>query len=146
MDKKKLIIGGIGVLVLAIAAFFGIRGIGGTDQQGGIDLSQMLTPSGNKFSDLNQLFGAMAQGPQAVYVTATGDKYHKDGCRYLDKSKIAINRGEAVDNDYEPCKVCKPDENLQNLPIPTTPDQREKDRQSEGKPAPSGSDDEGTWD
>ncbi|WP_423149722.1 hypothetical protein [Rubrolithibacter danxiaensis] len=43
-----------------------------------------------------------------VYVTKTGSKYHRDGCRYLSKSKISISKKEAIKDGYEPCKVCKP--------------------------------------
>jgi competence protein ComEC len=43
-----------------------------------------------------------------VYITDTGDKYHKDGCRYLKKSKIPIKLSEAKAKGYEPCKVCAP--------------------------------------
>lgn len=43
-----------------------------------------------------------------VYVTATGEKYHKDGCRYLKKSKIPMSLSEAKESGYEPCSVCKP--------------------------------------
>lgn len=41
-----------------------------------------------------------------VYVTQTGSKYHRDGCRHL-KSKIPISLEEAKAS-YEPCKVCNP--------------------------------------
>lgn len=43
-----------------------------------------------------------------VYVTATGEKYHRAGCRYLKKSKIPISLSEAKASGYEPCKVCNP--------------------------------------
>jgi competence protein ComEC len=43
-----------------------------------------------------------------VYITKTGEKYHKGGCRYLSKSKIAINLRDAISQGYTPCKVCKP--------------------------------------
>lgn len=43
-----------------------------------------------------------------VYVTRTGRKYHKEGCRFLSRSKIPMKRNEAVEQ-YEPCGVCKPD-------------------------------------
>ena len=43
-----------------------------------------------------------------VYVTKTGEKYHKDGCSSLRSSKIEISLGEAVKKGFEPCKVCKP--------------------------------------
>ncbi len=42
-----------------------------------------------------------------VYITKTGSKYHKAGCRYLRQSKIAISLSEAKKN-YEPCSVCNP--------------------------------------
>ena len=45
---------------------------------------------------------------QTVYVTRTGEKYHRDDCRYLKKSKKSIKLSKAVDNGYTPCKVCKP--------------------------------------
>lgn len=43
-----------------------------------------------------------------VYVTRTGAKYHREGCRYL-KSKIPMSLKEAKQR-YTPCKVCKPPE------------------------------------
>ena len=42
-----------------------------------------------------------------VYITRTGTKYHRNGCRYLSKSKIPITLNEAK-RDYGPCSVCKP--------------------------------------
>lgn len=49
---------------------------------------------------------------QTVYVTNTGAKYHKEGCRYLSKSKIAINLSDAIAQGYGACKVCKPPTNV----------------------------------
>lgn len=43
-----------------------------------------------------------------VYITDTGSKYHRDGCRYLSRSKHAISKSRAIAEGYEPCKVCKP--------------------------------------
>jgi len=45
---------------------------------------------------------------ETVYITNTGKKYHRDGCRFLSKSKIAIKRKDAEAKGYEACKVCKP--------------------------------------
>jgi hypothetical protein len=42
-----------------------------------------------------------------VYITRTGAKYHRDGCRYL-KSRIRISLKEAKDRGYTPCKGCRP--------------------------------------
>ena len=43
-----------------------------------------------------------------VYITKTGEKYHRDGCRYLKKSQIAIDKNDAVARRYTPCSVCNP--------------------------------------
>jgi hypothetical protein len=42
-----------------------------------------------------------------VYVTDTGTKYHRAGCRYLKGSSHPISLEEAR-RRYEACKVCKP--------------------------------------
>jgi len=43
-----------------------------------------------------------------VYVTRTGEKYHRDGCRYLSKSRIPTSLSEAKAEGYGPCSVCNP--------------------------------------
>jgi micrococcal nuclease len=43
---------------------------------------------------------------QLVYLTRTGTKYHREGCRYLARSQIPIALKDA--GRYEPCSVCKP--------------------------------------
>ena len=53
-----------------------------------------------------------------VFVTYTGKKYHKSGCRYL-KSKIPSTVSKAQSNGLTACKVCKPASGLNyNTPIP----------------------------
>ena len=42
-----------------------------------------------------------------VYITTTGLKYHRVGCKHLDKSKRAMSLVDARRN-YTPCKVCRP--------------------------------------
>lgn len=42
-----------------------------------------------------------------VFVTKTGKKYHRETCRFVQQSKIAIDRGEA-EAKFGPCKVCQP--------------------------------------
>ena len=42
-----------------------------------------------------------------VYITRTGSKYHRNGCRYLRKSKIPITLNDAKQH-YGPCPVCNP--------------------------------------
>lgn len=43
-----------------------------------------------------------------VYITNSGTKYHRNGCRYLNKSKIPIPLNEIDTTKYAPCSVCKP--------------------------------------
>ena len=43
-----------------------------------------------------------------VYITRTGAKYHRAGCRYLSKSMIPISLKDAVARGYAPCSVCNP--------------------------------------
>jgi micrococcal nuclease len=43
-----------------------------------------------------------------VYVTNTGERYHREGCSSLRRSRIPISLGEAVRSGYEPCSICKP--------------------------------------
>lgn len=54
------------------------------------------------------LVSATQKKERIVYVTNTGEKYHRDGCRHLRKSKIAIKLSEAKAQGYTPCKVCRP--------------------------------------
>lgn len=48
------------------------------------------------------------QDNQIVYITKTGQKYHRDGCQYLAKSKIQIPLKDAISDGYGPCSVCNP--------------------------------------
>lgn len=44
---------------------------------------------------------------QTVYITDTGEKYHRGSCRYLSHSKHAISLKDAK-RGYTACKVCRP--------------------------------------
>lgn len=41
-----------------------------------------------------------------VYITRTGEKYHRDGCRYLSQSKIPVSLSDAKAQGYTTCSVC----------------------------------------
>ena len=49
-----------------------------------------------------------ADSSATVYITDTGKKYHRAGCRSLVKSKHAISHANAKARGYSPCRVCKP--------------------------------------
>lgn len=46
-------------------------------------------------------------GDTYVYITRTGECYHRDGCSYL-KSRIEVTLQEAVDRGYRACSRCSP--------------------------------------
>jgi hypothetical protein len=54
--------------------------------------------------------GQQRQDPQSVtvYITRTGKKYHRAGCRYLRQSSVPIKLKDAQANGYTPCSVCRP--------------------------------------
>lgn len=43
-----------------------------------------------------------------VYVTRTGEKYHRGSCRHLRRSKIPMSLYDAKRAGYTACKVCRP--------------------------------------
>lgn len=43
-----------------------------------------------------------------VFVTSTGEKYHKSGCRHLMKSMLPMRLGEAQLRGLLPCPTCDP--------------------------------------
>ena len=52
---------------------------------------------------------ALKQTPQdPVYITTSGEEYHRANCRLVSKMKLEITRGEALQRGYTPCEVCKP--------------------------------------
>jgi len=44
----------------------------------------------------------------AVYVTPSGKKYHRKGCRYVRSNATMYGVNEAKRAGLTPCKVCKP--------------------------------------
>lgn len=57
--------------------------------------------------------GGKIMEKEIVHVTATGNKYHKDGCSYLPPNDDEINKkifsmplDRAKRVGYEPCKFC----------------------------------------
>lgn len=49
----------------------------------------------------------VSEDSYTVYITRTGSKYHRSGCSYL-KSKIAIEKKDAIAQGYTACSRCKP--------------------------------------
>ena len=55
-----------------------------------------------------ELEASQAQNNYTVYITKTGEKYHRDGCQYLRQSKIATTKQDAINAGYTPCSRCNP--------------------------------------
>ncbi len=66
-----------------------------------INLFQLLTPPES------HALSVEIRKSKTVYITKTGAKYHRLGCRHL-KSCIPIDRELATQSGYHPCKVCNP--------------------------------------
>ena len=48
------------------------------------------------------------QQSEIVYVTRTGEKYHRTTCTYLSKSKKAMPKDDAISAGYTACSKCRP--------------------------------------
>lgn len=53
------------------------------------------------------LYNECSASPR-VYITDTGEKYHRSNCYYLRDSKKEISLKWAEIKGYTPCKGCKP--------------------------------------
>jgi len=51
---------------------------------------------------------SIASASETVYITNTGHKYHRDGCRYLRYSQSSISESKAIERGYGACSVCNP--------------------------------------
>lgn len=61
-----------------------------------------------------------ASGDTLVYVTRTGECYHRSGCSYL-KSSREVTLDYAVDHGYRPCSRCSPPRlDSSSRSVPTT--------------------------
>ncbi|WP_279146695.1 MULTISPECIES: ComEC/Rec2 family competence protein [Clostridium] len=49
-----------------------------------------------------------SQKEETVYITNSGKKYHRTGCKYLNKSCTEIKKSDAVKRGYTPCSKCNP--------------------------------------
>ena len=74
-------------------------------------LALWTLPAIHSVSHLAFAEAALAQQDPAtitVYIARSGERYHRDGCRYLRQSRIATTLKEAVSRGFGPCSVCKP--------------------------------------
>ena len=57
---------------------------------------------------VNSAISPSQYNQEKVYVTNSGKKYHRDGCKSLSKSKIPITKVKAVQEGYTACGICNP--------------------------------------
>lgn len=79
----------------------------------GVSVAASVTRSSNTTKSSNSGMSnsstaATPSQPQSVtvYITNTGSKYHRSGCQYLSKSKIAISLDDAKSRSYTACSRC----------------------------------------
>ena len=68
--------------------------------------SGSLSSSSNSSSSSGSTSSTSDTQTVTVYITRTGEKYHRDGCRYLSQSKISISLSDAKAHGYTACSVC----------------------------------------
>ncbi len=64
--------------------------------------------SSSSSSSSSSRSSSSGSGSGKVYITETGECYHRGDCRYLSHSKIAISLKDAKAQGYRPCSVCDP--------------------------------------
>ena len=65
------------------------------------DAQQYVASSSSSYSNAQE-------STVTVYITATGEKYHRLGCQYLSKSCYSISLSRALAQRYTPCSRCNP--------------------------------------
>lgn len=97
------LIGALLIMVLAVTSSATAQSTSMPTKIGGLELIAHVDAA-------QHVRGAVeARAPNTwVYITNTGKKYHRKGCRYLKKSKKKIRLKRAKALGYKPCKVCKP--------------------------------------
>lgn len=66
------------------------------------------TSSSSLVSSSDRSVSSSDNNALTVYITDTGSKYHRDGCRYLSRSKHEISKSDAQSRGYDACSVCRP--------------------------------------
>ena len=73
-----------------------------------LGLLSLSFPAASVYAKRHHSASSSTQIENVVYITRTGHKFHRAGCRYLKYSHTEIDWDEAIRLGYEPCKVCRP--------------------------------------
>ena len=71
-------------------------------------ISKFVSGSSDFTKPKSRIVSSVEDEGTLVYVTTTGDKYHKWGCQYINGKTNLLDMyiSEAQDKGYTPCKVC----------------------------------------
>lgn len=64
------------------------------------------------------IIATAASGDTIVYITDTGEKYHRISCGSLWNSQHAITLQQAINRGYEACQRCSPPKYVTSTPTP----------------------------
>jgi micrococcal nuclease len=73
-----------------------------------IKLQLGISPTAEQEKTEEKAESIEVQNDQMVYITASGKKYHKPGCRYLTGDYSSVTVEEAKRKGLEPCSLCYP--------------------------------------
>ena len=96
-------------VLLFLITFF-VMGLSAQDISATADDGQQVILHANgawSYASDSSAVGYSDPDSNIVYVTRTGEKYHRGDCQHLQKSKIPTTIHIASTN-YSACKVCKP--------------------------------------
>ena len=65
------------------------------------------------------IIAVAASGDTTVYITDTGEKYHRISCGSLWNSQHAVTLQQAINRGYEPCGRCHPPAYVDTQPSPS---------------------------
>jgi len=91
--RAKLRLAGVAVLVLGAVGYGWSKAMHSTPREG----SSVGSSEVRRQRDSEPI----------VYITRTGKKYHRAGCRYL-KSSEEVTLGDAQGRGLTPCSACRP--------------------------------------
>jgi DNA-directed RNA polymerase subunit RPC12/RpoP len=75
---------------------------------GSAQLNSAAAPIAETTAPVRSIAPKPKQVEETFYITRTGARYHRGGCRHLRRSAIPITRAEAEAQGYTPCRVCYP--------------------------------------
>ena len=95
------------IISVFLAALFLFSGCGKTETNPPVETNP---PTNTEAAASEQTETAASVEAQrvTVYITETGEKYHRDGCQYLYNSKIETYLDELNEKKFTPCSVCNP--------------------------------------